>query len=275
MVQECEDGKRDEMNHNIAVFKELVRLRMSKLMMFRLGFFGPFFVDGSMFLIQLLVFEAVYSHVDVIGGFNRGEMIMFIGTFSMINAINMIVYFFGVNSIPQKIQSGAMDLYLTKPVDPLFHISFESINPGSIPLAIFSLFLIIYGAGINQLQISLFNVVCYILLMIGMLILYYDLEVIIRTISFFTISTNSIIQIEETGLELCMKLPGTVMYGGFKVLFYIILPYGIMATVPTKVLAGTYTISEVIYGVFIIVIFTVFMRVFWKMGIKHYNSASS
>lgn len=268
-------GKRDEMNRNIKVFRELVKLRMSKLMMFRLGFFGPFFVDGSLFLIQLLVFEAVYSHVDVIGGFDRGEMIIFIGTFSMLNAINMILYFFGVNSIPQKIHSGAMDLYLTKPVDALFHISFESINPGSIPLAIFSLILIVYGTLINQLQISLINGICYVLLMIGMVILYYDLEVIIRTISFFTISTNSIIQIEETGLDLCMKLPGTVMYGGFKLLFYVILPYGIMATVPTKVLAGTYTINEIIYGVLIIVIFTVFMRVFWKIGIKHYNSASS
>ncbi len=268
--------KRDDMNrNNITVFKELVKLRMSKLMMYRLGFFGPFFVDGSLFLIQLLVFEAVYSHVDVIGGLDRGEMIIFIGTFSMLNAINMILYFFGVNSIPHKIQSGAMDLYLTKPVDALFHISFESINPGSIPLAFFSLFLIVYGAGINRLQISLISGICYVVLMTGMIILYYDLEVIIRTISFFTISTNSIIQIEETGLDLCMKLPGTVMYGGFKVLFYIILPYGIMATLPTKVLTGTNTINEVIYGGIIIVIFTIFMRIFWKIGVKHYNSASS
>ncbi|MDD5937023.1 MAG: ABC-2 family transporter protein [Clostridiales bacterium] len=257
------------------VFRELLRLRMSKLMMYRLEFFGPFFVDGSLFLIQLFVFEAIYSHVDTIGGLSRGDMIIFIGTFSMLNAVNMVFYFFGVNSIPEKIKSGAMDLYLTKPVDALFQISFESINPGSIPLMIFSLFLILYGIQINNIQIPFTNGICYVILMFGMLILYYDIEVIIRTISFFTISTNSMMKIEDTGLELCMKLPGTVMYGCFKVLFYVIMPYGIMATTPTKILAGTVTTGEIIYGAVIIILFTVFMRFFWKFGIRHYKSASS
>lgn len=58
---------------NYRVVKELVRLRFQNLMMFRLGFFGPFFVDGSMFAIQLLVFRAVYSNIDRIGSWREGR----------------------------------------------------------------------------------------------------------------------------------------------------------------------------------------------------------
>lgn len=263
------------MKKNIRVLAELFRLRMTNLMMFRLEFFGPFLVDGSLFLIQLLAFEVIYSHVDSIGGFGRGEMIIFIGTFSMLNALSMVFVFFGINQIPEKVKSGEMDLYLTKPVDSLLRISFEKVNPGSIPLVIFSAVLILYGAQVEELNISFMNILCYIILMIGMLVLYYDMEVIIRTISFFTISSNSIMKIEDMGISLCMSLPGTVLYGGYKLLFYCILPYGIMATLPTKVLAGTYELSEVLYGGLLILVFTIFMRVFWKLGIKHYNSASS
>ena len=70
------------------------------------SFFSAFFVDGSLFLMQLIMFNAIYSNVDTIGGWSRGEVTIFIGTFSLINALNMALYFFGVTSIPDKIKNG-------------------------------------------------------------------------------------------------------------------------------------------------------------------------
>lgn len=126
------------MRKNIRVVKELIKLRFHNLMMFRLGFFGPFFVDGSLFVVQLLVFQAIYANVGSIGTWEKGEMMIFIGSFSLINALNMIIFFFGVNSISYKIKNGDIDLYLTKPVSPLLRLTFEQVNPGSIPLLILS-----------------------------------------------------------------------------------------------------------------------------------------
>ena len=106
------------MKRNIKFIYELIKLRFQHLMMFRLGFWGPFFVDGSLFVIQLIVFQAIYANVDTIGPWGKGEMVIFIGTFSLVNAVNMVVYFFGVNGISGKIRNGDIDLYLTKPVSP-------------------------------------------------------------------------------------------------------------------------------------------------------------
>ena len=53
-----------EFKRNVRVIKALIEIRFQNLMMFRLGFFGPFFVDGSLFIIQLMVFQAIYSNVD-------------------------------------------------------------------------------------------------------------------------------------------------------------------------------------------------------------------
>ena len=80
---------RKRMKKNFRVLRELFRIRFQHLMLFRLGFFGPFFVDGSLFAVQLMVFGAVYSNVDRIGAWGEGEMILFIGTFSLINAVGM------------------------------------------------------------------------------------------------------------------------------------------------------------------------------------------
>ena len=99
-----------QIKHNITknwrVLRELFYLRFHGLAVFRLDFFAPFFVDGSLFLIQLLAFGVVYSNVETIGSWGRGEMILYIGTFSLLNAVNMTIYFFGVIRIPHKIRSG-------------------------------------------------------------------------------------------------------------------------------------------------------------------------
>lgn len=260
---------------NIRVIKELIRLRFQKIMMFRLSFFGPFFVDGSLFVVQLLVFKAVYENVDRIGSWGRGEMILYIGSFSLLNAISMVICFFGLNSIPYKIKSGEMDLYLTKPVSPLLRLSFEQVNPGSIPLVLMSLCIIAYGAVTAKLSIKIGQIATYIFWMLIMAILYFEMEVIIRALTFFFVTDARLSQLEEAGIDLCMKLPGIAFYGIYKIIFYGFLPYGIMATLPVQSLIGEMNFSLACYGIFIIIVFSILTAFLWKSGIRHYNSASS
>ncbi len=133
------------MKHNLKFISELIKFRLSHIMTFRLGFFAPFFINTSYFLVQLFAFEAIYGHVDSIRGWGHGEILIFIGTFSLIDALNMTICFFGVISIPEKIQTGELDLYLTKPVNPLLRITFEKVDPGAIPLLILRLHRLIWG----------------------------------------------------------------------------------------------------------------------------------
>jgi ABC-type uncharacterized transport system, permease component len=260
---------------NTKLIVELIKLRFHHIMMFRLGFFGPFFVDSSLFLIQLLVFQAIYSKVDRIGTWGKGEMIIFIGTFSMVNAINMVIFFFGVITIPDKIKNGEIDLYLTKPVSPLLRLTFESANPGSIPLLAFSIVIVMYGIRIGKFKITAAGVLMYLFWIVLMTVLWYELEVIIRSISFYVVSIANISKVEEAVMDLCMKIPGVVFKGVYKLLFYCILPYGIIATFPTLSLTGRNSFQMYVFGIGIVIIFGIITAALWKIGLKRYNSVSS
>jgi ABC-2 type transport system permease protein len=107
-----------------------------------------------------------------------------------------------------------------------------------------------------------------------MTVLYYDVELIMRTIPFFIISATNITRLEEL-LVFCMKVPGVLFKGVFKILFYFILPYGIMSTIPTQFISGTITPYGFVYSVAIVVFFTGFAMWFWKLGLKNYKSSSS
>ena len=49
------------MKHNLKFISELIKFRLSHIMTFRLGFFAPFFINTSYFLVQLFAFEAIYG----------------------------------------------------------------------------------------------------------------------------------------------------------------------------------------------------------------------
>ena len=263
------------MRRNFRFILLLLKLKISRMMVFRISFFGGFFADGMMFLVELLTFSVIYSHVDSIGGWSRGQMLIFIGTFSILNAFNMLIFFFGIVTIPNKIKSGDLDQYLTKPINPLLRITFENINPGSFPLLIFSVLIVCYGVKTAGIDVSLSTGLAYSALVLLMTVLYYDMELILRTIPFLVISANGIMRLEDHLLDLNFRIPGVLFKGIFKVLFYFVMPYAVMSTVPTQMLSSTLTIPGLVQAVCIAIVFTAFALWFWRFGLKHYKSASS
>lgn len=263
------------MKNNFKFLMELIKFRLSHIMTFRLGFFAPFFINTSYFLVQIFAFEAIYGHVDNIRGWGHGEILIFIGTFSMIDSLNMIFCFFGVISIPEKIRTGELDLYLTKPVNPLLRITFEKADPGAIPLLIFSGYIVAYGVRESGISPSYASILGYVFLVFLMTILYYDMELLIRCFAFFVFSVNNLMKIENTATDLCMKIPGIAFYGIYKFIFYCVLPYGVIATLPTQAVTGTLSAKGLLFGVAVVCVFTFFALSFWTYGVHRYESASS
>jgi len=263
------------MTKNLRFILLLIKFKFTRMMAFRFSFWGAFFADGSLFLIQLLTFETIYSQVDSIGGWNRGQMIIFVGTFSIINALNMLIYFFGIVDLPGKIRRGDLDHYLTKPINPLLRLTFENVNVGSIPLVIMSILIVCYGVNISGIQVSFLLGLGYAAFVLLMTLLWYDMELILRTIPFLVISANGIMRLEDLMLELNFKVPGVLYKGVFKLIFYFLLPYGIMSTVPTQFITHSIDGRGVGVSIFTVIVFTVFALWFWKFGLKHYQSVSS
>jgi ABC-2 type transport system permease protein len=263
------------MMKNLRFIFLLIKLKLSHMMVFRLSFFGAFFADGTLFLVQLLTFNVIYGQVDSIGGWSRGQMLIFVGTFSMINGLNMMIYFFGVLGIPEKIREGGLDLYITKPGNPLLRLTFENVNPGSAPLLLLSGLIIAYGVSVEGVDVTLPLLLGYAALTLLMTLLWYDMELILRTIPFFVISANAIERLEGDMIELNFKIPGVLYKGVWKLLFYFALPYGIMSTVPTQFISGALTLPGLLQAVGVAVVFTAFALWFWRVGLRHYKSASS
>jgi ABC-2 type transport system permease protein len=253
----------------------LIRQKLIRQMMHKEVFFGGFFVNLSLFIVQLLFFKIIYSNINVIDGWTQYQIIFFIGTYNLINNIAMMLFYFGINKIPRLIRSGKMDFYLLKPCNSLLYISFENFDFSSFPMVMFSIVIIIYAALMENITLTAQNIILYLCFLILMCILYYDLLVLVRCVAFFTIDISGLENVEWSLTELTMKIPGTAFKSFFKLLFCIIIPYGLISTVPSYMFFHTVDWNSVILVLIIVFVFSAITYFAWKFSVRHYRSASS
>jgi ABC-2 type transport system permease protein len=259
----------------IRVFIHLLKLRLSREMIYSFNFFSALLIDGILFVIQMLAFTTIFSQVDNVNGWSKFHVIIFIGTFTILDGLYMAIYFFGVITIGDKIRNGELDIYITKPVNTIFLISFESMHIGSILISILGVMMVSYGALNLGIEITALKVIGYIFLLVVMIILMYNLMVILRCSSFWFTKVDNIYKLENELVNFSFKVPGIMYKGIGKIIFYFILPYGLIATMPTEFLAGTMTIYGWIISIGVCSVFTLLTRFLWKKGLARYSSASS
>ena len=263
------------MKKRIRIIASLLRARISRQMIYRASFWTAFWVDMFLFVLQLLMFSAIYTRIESIGGWTLPHMAIFMGTFTMLDALYMCTYFFGVISIPDKIRSGALDLYLTKPVDTLFLLSVERMDFGSILLTVPGALMVAWGAAQLGIRFTPGLLLGYALIFLVMYLLMYCLMIVLRVPAFWLLRTQAFNELENALVDFSYRIPGVAFRGLWKVLLYVALPYGLMATFPTQFLTGTLALRHWLLAGGVLAGFWVLMTLLWKSGVKHYGSASS
>ena len=94
------------------LFYMLMKVRLNRSMIYSFNFWMAFITDLSIFLLQVAMFSAIFLNIGTLNGWNVYQMIVFIGTFTILDASYMATYFFGVLTIPEKIRTGGLDQYI-------------------------------------------------------------------------------------------------------------------------------------------------------------------
>ncbi len=259
--------------HSLRVIAALAKAQLSSSMVYRFSFWGAFIGDLILFLIQWLFFGVITQNGSV-GDWEFHHLTVFIGTFIALDGIYMATYFFGIIGIPDKIQTGDLDLALLKPVNTLLYVSFGSLNMGSFGLFIVGLGIAFYG-GCRLGAITILSVLQYLFVFSLMYWLMYALMLCLRCASFWLIKSNAFNHIENTMVDFSFRLPAPAIQGGWRILLFAVLPYGLMANMPAKALFDPFGAMEWSLSLGTTACFLLLSISLWRLGLIHYDSASS
>lgn len=243
-------------------------------MEFRLDFTFRILMDIIYYVVNIAFFKVIYLHTPLVAGWNIDEMMIFVATYLLIDAINMTFFSTNMWWLPFFINKGDLDYYLIRPVSPLFFLSLREFSATSfvnllIAVGFFAYSLINYPGTFSAVDLLLF----FALIINGSLI-YYCVQMLMILPVFWTHSSKGFIDLFYS-MGVVMERPDRIFKGWLRILFTTLLPFALIASFPSRIFLDGFDAMTMLHLFLVSLSLWLLMLFVWKKGLQNYSSASS
>jgi ABC-2 type transport system permease protein len=230
--------------------------------------------EFSWYVAQLSVFEVLYRHSDTISGWDVHGMRVFMGTLFLADVFYMILFMENMDNMASAVKRGDLDLYLTKPIDSQFMVSFRKIAVAYfLNLALILLYLV---WAIRQLPGSLSTpqLVSFVILLVSGFISLYAIRFMFATLSVFLHDAGNVQFVWHQLYRLGTR-PDPLYPSPLRLIVFTIFPVAFFASVPARVLVEGFDVRLLVAAPLVASVMLVFSHLFWNRALRSYSSASS
>jgi ABC-2 type transport system permease protein len=203
------------------------------------------------------------------------KMLMFIGSYTLITGIMDAVYYPNIAAIPEYVRMAELDMYLTKPINSLFLISFRKFDMGlGIPNVLAGIIMIAVSWNMCKLPLNIFYVVGFVFWCIIGCVLTYPILLIPALMSFWTVKSDSLMDVVWSLWDF-NNMPMTIYNRFLRLLGVFIIPIFVITNFAPMYVFGILPFAYGFYGIIAIPIFLFIAVMMWRKALRHYSSASS
>jgi ABC-2 type transport system permease protein len=262
------------MNRYFRLYLYFLRFSFSKAMEFRVDFFFRVFMDVIYYVVNILFFKVIYLHTPMLGGWTEDQMMVFVASYLLVDAISMTVFSTNMWWLPFYINRGDLDYYLIRPVSPLFFLSLREFSANSF-LNLLMAFAILGWSLFNyQAPFGGGDVLLLLLLLINGTLIHYCLQMLMVMPVFWTQSSRGFMDLFYS-LGLVMERPHRIFQGWLRKLFTTLLPFALIASYPAQLFLETFHWQTFAHLAVVSGALWAIMLMVWKRALKSYASASS
>lgn len=258
----------------LRMLRKIATLSLQKDLEYRSNLISMVMSGVIWITIPLILFSAIYLNVDSIAGWTWSEMLVLIGTHTVIDAIMMFLFINNMMELQRDIVLGKIDLFLTKPVDPQFYLSFRVMNYSELFNVLPGILMIIYGLTYSSISFNVLHLFGYVGLLIAGMILYYSIWFVWTAMSFWF---PNIVGRERLFLDTMQmaRFPSDIFKGAFGFTFQYLLPIAFIANPATKILFGKLSLGTGVSVIVVSLLALCLARFIWKRGLVAYSGSGS
>ncbi len=256
------------------LYLHFLRFSFSKAMSFRLDFFFRILMDVIYYFVNISFFKLVYLHTPMLGGWSESQMMIFVAGYLTIDAINMTVFSSNMWWLPFYINRGELDYYLTRPVSPLFFLSFREFSANSFVNFFMAFGFLIYTLMSYPTSFTFLELLLFGALLLNGVLLYYLIQMMMILPVFWTHSSRGFVDLFYA-LGLAMERPDKIFKGWLRIIFTTILPFALIASFPTRIFLDEFEWQTLLHLSVVTVCLWSIMIFVWNKGLRSYSSASS
>jgi len=243
---------------------------VAREMMFRSSFVMSLISGYGWSLVMLLFLAAVVGRVQNLGGWERRDIYVLVGTFMIVQGLAQFLFEANMWRIASYVREGTLDFVLVKPVDSQFFASMRYMNLPSLGLLLPGIGLVATGARppfvVRDLVLYLGGTAA------GIGILYaVSFILATTTIWFVRAEMGGLVY----GLFDVMRLPADVYPRVLRLAFTYVLPLVFIASVPAQTLQHRGHPAVALAGMGAAAVALVLARAFWFFALRFYSSTGS
>ncbi len=243
-------------------------------MEFRLDFTFRIVMDLIYYAVNIAFFKVLFLHTELIGGWTSEQMMVFVASYLLVDAVNMTVFSTNMWWLPFYINRGELDYYLTRPVSPLFFLSLREFAANSFVNLLVAMGIFIYAIANFSGPWGLANLAGLILLLINGVLIYYCIQMLMIIPVFWTQSARGFVDLFYT-VGIAMERPDRIYRGWLRIFFTVIMPFALIASYPSRVFIEGFDREVLLHLTTVSSGLWFVMLGIWKRGLRNYASASS
>lgn len=256
----------------MAIIVNLWKATVIQAMEYRASFVFAIVANFFDFIFGLLQYLVFFTAAKSIAGWEADHMLVLYGVFMLVFALHFILLYPNLVAMGDMVNSGNLDLLLTKPVDSQLIISFRRISLeelGSIGTATILLGWLLYR-GVIVFDIG--NFLLFGVSMVSSLLLVYCVFVLLICLAVIMERLDNMSQLLWSLFALC-RYPVDIYPDRIRYAFMSFLPVAFIATIPASALLGRSDSATVWQGFAMAVVAVLFCSWLWRRAIRAYTSA--
>jgi ABC-2 type transport system permease protein len=242
---------------------------------FRANFITGILMELGYLLVKILYVVVIYRSGRMINGLTPDALLLFIGTFVIITGLYAGLFMMNFYGFREQIRSGNLDLLITKPVSLQFILTLRRSDAGIIFIDVLG-GLIMTAIGWSRLRIplNLLNGLGFLGFLAGGGLMGYAIFLFPQIFSFWFVNTSAIAEVTDSFWDF-NNVPMTVYNRLIQRIGTFFLPIFVVTNFPALFVLGRMNIYYIIWGILAPFIFLLITRLFWKVAVRNYTSASS
>ena len=238
------------------------------MIQFRVNYFLSILYEFTELCITLLCYGVMFNYVESIAGWTQ-KQISFLAVYAYFVDVTCTMLFIGMVSIPDYIRSGTLDLFLLKPVEKQFFLTFR--RPNSVQLIGFVGCVLYFVYYISSNKVPLVNTIVFTISAFCSLCCMYSVMLIIVSLSFWVVKIGDMWTLIYTFNSMGSK-PIGIYPRVIRMILLSIIPSAIIINIPVMSLHSLE--REFIWLESIVTLMFIFIsRWIFKRGLARYESA--
>jgi ABC-2 type transport system permease protein len=262
------------MKRYLKLYLAFLRQSLLSAAMYQADFLVWSAVTIGWFVFNIVFYQLLFGNVDTISGWLKADMFMFQGVYFLFDFFLWGVLWQNMKAIPEKINSGLLDLDLTKPVNTRFFISFRVFRWNNANSLLLGLGTIGYSLSLGVNRPTLLGIALSLLTIIIACIFIYQAWFTTMCLAFFVDRINNL-QEFFPGVRNFWRVPQPFYTGLIRVGLTYIVPITLVTTLPVQFLLGQRPLGMLIIFTLLTIGTTLISRLVFSLALRRYSGASS